>query len=307
MSCLPPVSRRAVLTQTVGIMVGLVAVAANPLSASAKAGAGAKPLTVNPGTPFVGWDKLGENDWPAIGGALIIRPSGSTLNVQRESRSGSTAVAFSSGKSVAGELGLLAVGETADYWKVLVPVRPNGTTGWVKKSASLARPTTKRIVIDLSTNTLQYSSDGKVVLTETVATGTSGTPTPMGLFFVKSIVAQANPNAGLGPWNLVTSGYSTALNSFAGGVGAVGIHGTSAPGKLGQNVSHGCIRVRNDAITSLAAAVESGVPIEVVAKMSDTERIRWTPAPAKSGPDSPPDTNGSRGVGAGSPPVTALP
>ncbi len=297
----------------------LLATGLTAADASAKSTAG-KPELVQPGTPFVGWGKLGDNDWPVVGSALIVRPVGSTLTIRSEAKPGSKALNLVAGTSVSGDLGLLAVGETNDWWKVLLPVRPNGTVGWVQKSTAKVQPTAQRIVIDLSTNTLTYFDGAKQVLTEPVATGTNGTPTPTGLFFVKSIVAQKNPVGGLGPWVLVTSGFSNALFSFAGGSGAVGIHGTSAPGKLGQNVSHGCVRMKNTAIVQLAAAISAGVPIEIVAKPADLQRTRWEPTKAQqTGPSTVVGSNGQKqptttvdtpagsGVEVPRPPITALP
>lgn len=50
--------------------------------------------------------------------------------------------------------------------------------------------------------------------------------------------------------------------SVAGGDGQVGIHGTSAPGSIGHDVSHGCIRVRNAVIERLAKRIPLGSPVE---------------------------------------------
>jgi L,D-transpeptidase catalytic domain len=273
----PHYSRRELLAAFGATSTAALITVLGPLQASA-ATTTSKKRTVKPGSDFVGWGTLGDADWPVAGSALIIRPAQSALTVHRAVNDGSPGINLVAGASVSGQLGLLAVGEYGDWWKVLLPVRPNGTVGWVRKVQCRPELTTQRIVVDLSTNTLTYSIDGAVVLTETVATGTSGTPTPTGLFFVKSIAPQANPNGALGPVVLVTSGYSTALRSFAGGAGAVGIHGTSAPGKLGQNVSHGCIRVRNDAIAKIAGGAPVGVPIEILARASDANRAaRWSP------------------------------
>jgi L,D-transpeptidase catalytic domain len=273
---LPQYSRRELLAAFgAASATAIVGATFGPLSASA---ATTSPRTVKPGSDFVGWGTLGDGDWPVAGSALIIRPAESALTVHRAVNDGTAGINLVAGASVSGRLGLLAVGEYGDWWKVLLPVRPNGTVGWVHKVQCRPELTTQRIVVDLSTNTLTYSVDGTVVLTENVATGTSGTPTPTGLFYVKSIAPQSNPNGALGPVVLVTSGYSTALRSFAGGAGAVGIHGTSAPGKLGQNVSHGCIRVRNDSIAKIAGTAPVGVPIEILARAADANRgARWSP------------------------------
>ena len=41
------------------------------------------------------------------------------------------------------------------------------------------------------------------------------------------------------------------------------MHGTNDPSGLGKDVSAGCIRVDNDAITRLAAMLLLGTPVEI--------------------------------------------
>jgi lipoprotein-anchoring transpeptidase ErfK/SrfK len=53
------------------------------------------------------------------------------------------------------------------------------------------------------------------------------------------------------------------LTSFMGGEGRLAIHGTSDPSSVGQDVSHGCIRMTNEAITRLVTELPIGVPVEV--------------------------------------------
>jgi len=59
------------------------------------------------------------------------------------------------------------------------------------------------------------------------------------------------------------SGYSEVLFEFGGGDGQMGIHGTNDPTSLGRNVSNGCIRMSNAAITRLAKTLPLGVPVEI--------------------------------------------
>ena len=44
----------------------------------------------------------------------------------------------------------------------------------------------------------------------------------------------------------------------------VGIHGTNRPELLGRPVSHGCVRVSNEAARRLAGLAPLGTPIDVV-------------------------------------------
>lgn len=61
------------------------------------------------------------------------------------------------------------------------------------------------------------------------------------------------------------SGFSNVLTEFNGGDGVIGIHGTNDPSSIGRDVSHGCIRMSNTGITTLAATLPLGTPVEVSA------------------------------------------
>jgi lipoprotein-anchoring transpeptidase ErfK/SrfK len=278
---------------------------------------------LQPGKPLEGWAQRGASDWPGAESALVAEPIEKTILVRKKPDFSTPGIVLSSGGSVSGELGLLIVGESNGWWKVLMPVRPNGTVGWVQQSSVRTSQVNERIVVDLSANTITLYDSGKVVRSESAATGTSGTPTPDGLFFVKAIVPQANVNAGRGPFVLVLSAFSTVLNTFDGGQGAVGIHGTGTPSKIGQKVSHGCVRVRNETIIELAEKLSPGTPVEILKRPSDAPKKRWvrssgTDSGTSPDVDTPQDTtpsatttvpNASDGgsVESAQPPVTAIP
>jgi lipoprotein-anchoring transpeptidase ErfK/SrfK len=133
--------------------------------------------------------------------------------------------------------------------------------GWVPAASVEVTPTRKEIRIDLSARRLELRVDGRVVVKTTVAVGAPGMETPRGLYFVVAKFRPTNPF--LGAFAFETSAYS-ALSDWPGG-GVVGIHGTSLPSLLGQAVSHGCVRVANDAITKLNRLVAVGTPIRIVA------------------------------------------
>jgi lipoprotein-anchoring transpeptidase ErfK/SrfK len=239
---------------------------------------------VQPGTGLKGWSRRGTTDWPAADSAVIAVPIKTTILVRKTPDFSTPGLLLTAEESVSGDLGLLVVGESNGWWKVLLPVRPNETIGWVQGGTVNLKVVNERITVDLSTNRITLYIDGKVARTEDAATGTSGTPTPDGLYFVKSINPQADPGAGRGPFVLVLSAFSEVLNSFDGGQGAIGIHGTSAPGKLGQNVSHGCVRVSNETVTMFAGLIKPGVPVEIFQRSADAPKVRWaTPEVARTG------------------------
>lgn len=145
--------------------------------------------------------------------------------------------------------------------KVLMPVRPNGATGWVRASDMVFRPIDLRIDVDLSDHRLTLFRKGKKVRTFRIATGTTKNPTPTGRFAVAEVIPTGDPKAFLGPIVMPITGFSETLNEFAGGNGRVAIHGTSLPELIGTRASHGCIRMRNADIRVLNRWVRGGTPV----------------------------------------------
>lgn len=68
-----------------------------------------------------------------------------------------------------------------------------------------------------------------------------------------------------GPYAYGLSGFSNVLTEFNGGDGVIGIHGTNDPSSIGRDVSHRCIRMSNTGITTLAAILPLGTPVEISA------------------------------------------
>jgi lipoprotein-anchoring transpeptidase ErfK/SrfK len=150
---------------------------------------------------------------------------------------------------------------TPSWYRISVPGRPNGRTGWIPAGAAELHPVREVMHIDRSARTLGLWSKGRLVLKTRVAVGRPGMETPLGLFYVTWKVVPRAPV--LGKFAFETSAYSK-LSEWPGG-GIVGIHGTYEPQLLGQAVSHGCVRVSNRDILRLRARVGLGTPIRIVA------------------------------------------
>lgn len=146
------------------------------------------------------------------------------------------------------------------WYRISLPGRPNSRTGWVAAGGVDLKPVYKEIIIRRSQRTLELRDHGRLLLRTKVAVGAPGMETPAGLFYV--IWGFKSPNPFLGVWALATSAYSN-LSDWPGG-GIVGIHGTSAPQFLGQAVSHGCVRVRNDDMLVLKRHARLGTPVRVI-------------------------------------------
>ena len=158
---------------------------------------------------------------------------------------------------------MFAVGETtgADgnpWYRISIPMRPNGKYGYIPASTVSLAPTQGRILISLNRRSIDLFWKGKHVWRGKVAIGAAGRETPLGSYYVAArFVPYHDPF--LGPFAVETSAYSK-LTEWPGG-GVVGIHGTSLPQLLGQAVSHGCVRVANVTALKLKRYAPLGTPI----------------------------------------------
>ena len=148
------------------------------------------------------------------------------------------------------------------WYRVKLPMRPNGSVGYVRPSAVLVRKVTTRIAVDLSRRILSFYRRGRLVLTTTVAVGAAGTPTPIGRYYVDQRFTLIDPNGPFGPAALGVSAFSNVLTDWPGG-GPIAIHGTNQPWTIGYAASHGCIRVPNATMSRLIAATAAGTPVVI--------------------------------------------
>lgn len=158
---------------------------------------------------------------------------------------------------------LLQGGQTPQRVQVLLPVRPNGGTGWVDRNQLRLFSTPYRLTISVGQHRLQEFRSGQLVATDPVGIGRGVTPTPSGTYYLTELLQPQNPNGPYGPYAYGLSAYSPVLTDFAGGPGQVGLHGTDDPAGIGGSVSHGCIRVDNSVITRLARTVPPGTPVTI--------------------------------------------
>lgn len=157
-------------------------------------------------------------------------------------------------------------GDTTGWLRVVLPTRPNGATGWVPSGTVTVTKTPFRIFVGLADRKLRVERDGTRVLEATVAIGTSENPTPVGASYVTELIDNEDPAGAYGPYAFGLALHSDTLTEFAGGPGQVGIHGTNDPARIGQAVSHGCVRLRNADIEAMVGlGLPLGVPVFVTA------------------------------------------
>ena len=157
---------------------------------------------------------------------------------------------------------LLEKSPAADGWiEVYLPVRPNGSTGFVKAADVRTESHNFRIEVKLGAFNLKAYDGDKVILDAPIATAKGNTPTPGGLYYTNQLLQPPQQNGPYGTYAYGLSGFSDTLTEFAGGDAQLGIHGTNEPDKIGQQVSSGCIRLRNADIDKLAKVLPLGVPV----------------------------------------------
>jgi lipoprotein-anchoring transpeptidase ErfK/SrfK len=157
-------------------------------------------------------------------------------------------------------LGVQAV--QGEWLRVQLPIRPNGTTGWVKKADVALRTVPNHIVIEVQKRKLTAWKGSTLLLESPAGVGTPKTPTPEGKYYVD--VSARNPGHGLGVHMLSVSGFSNVLRNFGGGTGQIAIHGTSNMATVGAFSSNGCIRLPNETITRLARIAPTGTPVFIL-------------------------------------------
>lgn len=156
-----------------------------------------------------------------------------------------------------GKVGPKQIGETwlpviaqRDGWtRVLLPSKPNGSTGWLR-SAHLTRKYTPYLIrVHLSSMRLELLFEGRELNSWTIGTGKPDTPTPIGRTFILGSIV--DPNQRYSPIILPLGAHSDTLDTFGGGPGTVAIHTWPTTDVLGTASSNGCIRVPQEALNQL--------------------------------------------------------
>jgi lipoprotein-anchoring transpeptidase ErfK/SrfK len=139
----------------------------------------------------------------------------------------------------------------------------------------MGRPA-RRILVSIPDRKLAVLEDDQVVKIYRTAVGAPKSPSPAGSF---TIVTQIPDPTWYTKGRVVPPGKSNPLGTRWLGLSkkGYGIHGTNAPGSIGRNASHGCIRMRNHDVEELFEIVAVGDVVELVEERTpETERIFGT-------------------------------
>ena len=118
-------------------------------------------------------------------------------------------------------------------------------------SVPAAAPSQTLIWIDLDEKRLTLYRQGTAERFFPIAAGARDTPSPIGVFSVNSRFA---PDM---------SGFGTRFLGLSVPWGSYGIHGTNQPASIGQNASHGCIRMRVKDAEALYGMIPFGTKVVI--------------------------------------------
>ena len=148
------------------------------------------------------------------------------------------------------------------WYRVQLPVRPNGARGWIRASAARRYVVDYRIVVDLSDRVVTVFKAGEELVRTPTAIGRSETPTPTGSFYVNQRLLASDASGPFGPGGIGISAFSPVLTGWAQG-GPIAIHGTNQPHTIGSAASNGCLRIANDVLERLIHEIPDGTPVRI--------------------------------------------
>ena len=154
------------------------------------------------------------------------------------------------------------VAEQPGWAQVLLPVRPNGSTGWVHLDDPrivLSR-TPYRIVVERAVFVLTLFAGDRPVGQWNVGVGRPDAVTPAGrTFLLASVRETAEPR--FSDIVLPLGFHSATFETYGGGPGVVGIHGWPTADVFGVPSSDGCIRVPSDALQTISSTAHVGAAV----------------------------------------------
>ena len=85
-----------------------------------------------------------------------------------------------------------------DWVELYLPVRPNGTTGWVETDSVTLSATTKRIEVSLDDYRLTVFDGDEEILTTEIGLGQDELPTPGGVYYIRELLQPPDPTGTYG-------------------------------------------------------------------------------------------------------------
>lgn len=115
------------------------------------------------------------------------------------------------------------------------------------------------INVNLWDNSLLVINKGQVIKMFKIASGRKKNPTPIGHY---TVINKSKDWGG---------GFGTHWLELNVPWGMYGIHGTNRPYLIGQHVSHGCVRMRNQDVAWLYDHTPVGTPVDIIGPVAGLE------------------------------------
>ena len=199
---------------------------------------------------------------PTVDRSIVARATVEQINVFAEP-DGQITHTMDNPTPTNGPLVFLTTVNTQEWHEVLLPVRPNGSSGWVRNADVSLAAHNYRIRVDLSDFRCRVFERGVVIFDAVAGVAANNSPTPGGRYYITELLAPTEPDTVYGSFAYGLSGFSETFETFNGGPGQLGIHGTNSPETLGSAVSSGCVRLHNDDVARLVSFLPLGVPVDV--------------------------------------------
>jgi L,D-transpeptidase catalytic domain len=165
-------------------------------------------------------------------------------------------------------LWVVATARHGRWGRVVLPLRPNGSVGWVDLRRVHTERTTVWVRASLRARRIWLMRGDRSLATFRAAIGAPDTPTPIGRFSVTDRVLTGDPYGPFGWFAFGLSGHQPHLPPEWAGGDQLAIHGTDDPASIGTPASHGCLRVSADALTRLRRTLELGMPVVIMPSAS---------------------------------------
>lgn len=272
------IGRRLGVNAVLGVLaIAMVSALGTPVRPAGASGLVTSPVTTRLATPYVPEAKPatvvqqpGPQVLPPATAGWSARPLANAIAVHANADSMSPVVATFGNVNTYGDPQTFAVraalwGFDGRAWlRVQLPIRPNGSEGYVPVDAVSIEAHDQKFVVQRSTGTLQRYQFGQMTGQWAVTVGTDSRPTPLGTFYVWTIWNHRTSAYGAGV--LALDGHSEVLNpSNWPGEARLAIHGNARASQLGGPGSSGCPRMLDREIAPLLNSVALGTPVEIVA------------------------------------------
>jgi hypothetical protein len=194
---------------------------------------------------------------------LVSAPHGATV---RSSPGGAIVAHLPAATPLGAPTWLWVLRTTANrrWGRVVLPLKPNGRSGWISLHGLRTVHTSTWIRASLHARRIWLMHGSRPLDSFSAAIGAVTTPTPIGRFSVTDSLATGDPSGPFGWYAFGLSGHQPQLPRNWSGGDQLAIHGTDDPASIGTAASHGCLRVSPQALARLRPALHLGTPVVIM-------------------------------------------